>query len=490
MRTIWFTAKSGFDYTAKIPYEKPAGTVVARLTATNVNGSTQVISGAAAVASDSITLVIPSTYNVSNNYPAKFLLEVQVDGGSWVSFLEAKGTLTPPPAADPLASKENVTNAAGLPLYTYGNSFGILTAGWFTSGKHYTDVVKASLGTGSVTAYAISGTRIADVSSHLIGGAIGGVTGQAAGAPWPGTSNRKGIVVLESVVNDAGHYANHSGTAIPVAITTANTQYLDGLTSMYRAALACLCGETRVENTTATFTGSWTTTATPYSSAGSVSFTNGIGNKATFTVTPPQSGPFAGKVYLVTYKLAAAAGVNATVTPSVDGVNLTNKTWTAWEAYTGQTGANVTVIPDVIPFDLPIDGASHTVAVAHSGGIGQWVYVDCVIIPSTDPNPVFLMGAETPVKTGVWNASQVAIYCGNLAKVTPLVKSVAAEFPNVIYVPSTMSQNGYYSVDGIHPNDRGMEQRANDLLQSAKNLGAKFKNYVLNVRSDSTFTKI
>lgn len=378
------------------------------------------------------------------------------------------------------------------PTFVYGNSYGILAAGWLTTGNHYSQKVAAALGGGAVTSYAISGKRILDVLSSVVNesAAPGLATAPVAGSKWPSTSGRNGLVILESFVNDIGHYPTMVGTAIPAALPTANTRYKDSLQVLYRAALAIMSSESRVEQSAGTYSGTWTqNTATSYASGGTISFTTAAAAYIEYSVTPPQSGPLAGKVFVLGYTVDPAAGTMAQQIISVDGTAQVTRTPSGWEQYTGPGGGNVNVAWDVAAVQVPIDGAAHTIRVAHNGSAGQLLYADCVIVPSTDPNPIIVPGAEhTLTAPTIWTAAQRGVYHDNARTLIPLLQAVVAEFPHAVYAPSTMTTNGLYSGDGIHPNDRGMAQRANDIQRNiTKTLRMRLESRALSLRSDSTF---
>lgn len=384
-------------------------------------------------------------------------------------------------------------NMGSWPIYVYGNSYGILAAGWFTSGKHYTQQAAARLGGGSVTSYAISGKRILDVLSALVNQTqiTGLATTPVVGGKWPGTSSRSGLVVLESSFNDCGHYATMVGTAVPVALPTANTKYRDTLKKQYEAALALMSSETRIENASFTVSGTWTRAVnTGYSSGGAVDFTTAVGAYCEVSVTPPQRGPLAGKVYLLTYALDAGSGTTSVTTVTVDGAANSTYTPPVWEKYTGAGGTDVTLSWSVIPVTLPLDGAAHTVRFTQAGSAGHILYNDCLLVPSEDPNPIAVMGCELGAKVNLWNASQVAIHKANSSVLLADIKTVVAQFPHAIYVPSTMTAEGLSSGDGIHPNDRGMAQRANDLAYAVQTLRPRLENRALAALGDSNFTVV
>jgi len=303
--------------------------------------------------------------------------------------------------------------------------------------------------------------------------------------------------VLDSIGNDIGHYPSHSvSPVVPAQITLANTKYLDGIKGMYRAAFALISSESRVEQSAATFTGTWTNTAFSAGSAsgGTFAYTTTVGAAADFSVTPAQSGPLAGKVFVLLNKFSTelvAAGM-ATINVQVDGGTATPVTVTPWERYVGLSSINIDSVWDCVPVTVPIDGAAHSVKLTHAGSAGQRMDIDCVLIPSVDPNPIAVMGCDTPPVThaGVFDAAGVKAWTFNIPLVQNAIKTIMTEFPNTIWVPSTMSTNGLSSFDGLHPNDRGMAQRSGDLCGALKTLIPKLRSRALSIEPDSSFAVI
>lgn len=383
---------------------------------------------------------------------------------------------------------------SGWPMYAYGNSYGVVGAGWHSTGKHYLTQANTALEGGSLTSYAVGGKRILDVLSAVVNESAltGLVTAPVAGAKWPGTSSRQGLVVLESSFNDIGHYATMVGTALPVALPSGNTRYKDSLRRQYTAALAVLSSESRIENGSFTTSGTWSRgAAAGYASGSTVDFSTSVGAYSEVSVTPPQFGPLAGKVFLLTYTVDPALGTPAAVNVTVDGGAVTPFTPTPWEQYAGPGGANVQLSWDVIPVTVPVDGAAHTVRFTHNGSAGHLLYIDCLLIPSTDPNPIAVMGSEHGPKVALWNSTQVATFKANQSALTPQIKAAVGDFPNAVYVPSTMTPNGLYSGDGIHPNDRGMTQRFWDLITAVQSaFRARFLNRAISAKPDSDYTII
>lgn len=376
-----------------------------------------------------------------------------------------------------------------LPLNLYGNSYGILAAGWFTAGSHYSQQAAAALNGGTVTSYAVSAERSMHAVISLVGTAsTAKFAPVVAGAQWPGASSRPGLVVLDTLGNDIGHYPSMAADPVVPAVI-ASTNYTDSMRELYRAMLAVASSETRIEQTTATFVGSWTQSSpsTEYS-GGSIAFTTTVGDSIEFaTVTPPQSGPLAGKVFL---GVATVNVATATYDVSIDGGAAVGQTVPIWESYTGDNGGNINTGYTVLPVTLPVDGAAHSVKFTHAGSGGQAMYADAIYVPSVTPPRIALMGMENPAKVaaGVFDQAGVDAWRFNMPLIKAEALAAVAEFPNAFYVPSTMTPNGLYSGDGLHPNDRGMAQRANDLRDSIdEELRAWLQNRALGEDPDGDF---
>jgi hypothetical protein len=357
------------------------------------------------------------------------------------------------------------------PMYVYGHSYAVFNQAWYTAGKHYLQLANAKLGGGTINNYAISGKRILDVLSGLINesplNAL--VTVPIAGAKWPGTSSRSGLVVLESSFNDCGHYpAMNVAVPLPALLPTANNNYRNSTKNQNRAALALMSSESRIENAAFTVSGTWTrASAQTYASGGLLDFTTAVGAYCEVSATPAQAGPLAGKVFLLIYTLDPATGTMAPINVSIDGGAPTLYTPTPWEKYTGPSGGNCDLSVEVIPVTLPVDTAAHTIRFTHAGSAGNLFYNDCLLIPSETPNPIAVKGYEHgPKVSGVYNQAQVNTFKANIPTMSADLKTVVAEFPNAIYVASNMTTSGIYSADGIHPNDMGMAQRASDLVNA------------------------
>lgn len=118
------------------------------------------------------------------------------------------------------------------------------------------------------------------------------------------------------------------------------------------------------------------------------------------------------------------------------------------------------------------------------------MYLDCLLIPSEDPNPIGVGGAERPpvAHTGVFTQAGVNAWRYNAPLVLAKIREAVAEFPHAFYIPSTMTTSGLYSGDGVHPNDRGMAQRAVDVVVAlTAAIRARLASRVLANQADNTF---
>lgn len=402
-------------------------------------------------------------------------------------------------------SWDRVGNIAGkpglsaLPVYAYGGSYTLHALSSMTAGHSYIDLAAAELVAGAVTTYGISGSRVNSIVSSLIndGAAAGpalGLPAAVSGAQHPGVSSRPGIFINDSETNDAAHLAG-SGSPVPIAISGAGgARYLSGIRGSHRAKLAIQSCETRLENSGFTFGGSWganTDTSFPAGSGAKWAYTTTSGaycEKLIPVANIPQSGPLAGKVFLIHWVWDSTVAGNAPFNLTVDGGAPTLITPADWETYA--TGVYLTAV--AVAITLPVDGADHTVRfTTTTGGYFQPDFIAC---PSVTPNPIFEMQAVKPISTvatPLWNAAQCGIWSQNFAQVDPIIQAVVAEFPHAHFVPCTMTPNGLWSGDGLHPNDRGQWERENDFVVMVRQiLEAFMRNRIAQLTADASFTTL
>lgn len=380
---------------------------------------------------------------------------------------------------------------SSFPVYVYGNSYAVLTAGYFTSGRHYSQLAQTVIGAGAVTSYAVGGRRIIDVVSTMLTGLSWyGTNGVIAGGVWTSTTARPGLIIIDALGNDTAHYPSMvANPVVPAKITGVN--FINSQKTAWRAALALASSESRVESAAATYGGAWSgDTAFTGMSGGSYRYSTTNGATATFSVTAPKRGPLAGKAYLHTVNFDPASGsTNAAFSITVDGGTPTAVTPATWEQYVGHAAVNIAFGPAAYEINVPADGAAHSVVVTHTGTNGQTLAVDVVTVPSDTPNPIAIMSHGLPPVPGVLTSTDCNNWANNTPAMETAVRSAVAEFGNAFWVPTTMTTNGLYSGDGLHPNDRGMSQRANDLVQALRiNAFARLRNRSLQLQADATFS--
>lgn len=91
MRTFRFKANEGQDTYLSINFTPPAGTLQARVIATNSSGSSTTLSSAVTINGSKFDVTIPASYVVYSNFPAKFEVQLKVDSGNWYTDVEAYG---------------------------------------------------------------------------------------------------------------------------------------------------------------------------------------------------------------------------------------------------------------------------------------------------------------------------------------------------------------------------------------------------------------
>ena len=374
----------------------------------------------------------------------------------------------------------DVTGKVAKPLgpmefVVYGASQSVEPGLECTPGLEWFNQVAADLGTDFAT-MAYGGRRTPDLAAYALAGTWNvnsqGAHPQGAAATWAGMDTVDKIPVADTSGNDIGHYPNmRVSPVVPARITgAAGTRYLAGIGAALRTLLATYVSQSRVENTAASSTGVWNSLAG--GSAGTIAWTNVNGATRTYPVTPPQGGESAGEVYFVGYTLSAeSGGVSSTFTYSIDGgAESATQTPPGWERYAGYVAGFVDSTPFVTKITLPVDGAEHTVRLTHTGTAGHVFYADPILVPSAAPKPMLVMQSprQVTIAAGVFDAAGVAAYAANWRLIEDQQEAIAAEFPNAIYVPCSVTLEGLSDADGLHFDDTGMAQRGVDFLSAVR----------------------
>lgn len=504
MRTYRFKINESTAKTLNIVFTPPVGTLAARCVATNSSGNSTTLSGAVVINGSYLEVTIPSSYAVYSNFPAKFEIQLQVNGGSWYTEVEAYGGLvaTTVENSETVSSlnaqianlttlntaKEDKLNLGGQNIYSYGASYSTLNQTYHTAGKHWSQLLATNYNGGTVTSYGTNGRRALHMANTLLNssGGMSGVTGMVAGGTWPGVSARPGLVIHDALGNDIMNQSAMNAASVTVVAIT-GTNYINYLKQHYRSALALMSSESRIENHTHTAAvGTWTHSSV--GTWGQTCFTSTAADYLEYSVTPPQTGPLAGKVFVVLDGDIPTGSAFADVSITVDGTGAV-VTPTYRHNYTAANGVVAKGSINAVPVTIPVDGNAHTIRITHAGTTGQFMIIDTILVPSVAPNVIACVGVEHDllVHASGLDATDVALYKGNSLQVHTAYKAVVAEFPHAVYVPSTMTANGIWSGDGVHPNDRGMQQRCNDVAHALRTTIPRNKNRILSASADSNF---
>lgn len=365
----------------------------------------------------------------------------------------------------------NTHRAEGKHLWVYGDSGAVIPGFKCTAGQEWMFLVQRALQTGAINSYAIGGSDAIGVAIHVLGTGMGGtgLPALAVGSKWDGT--RRGICFVHTGVNDAAAYTDRTLTpGVPVALD-ANCQ--NGLTGAFRAILATLSSASRIEVETGTLTGTWSTQSSSSYSNGSVRRTSTVGDKVDLAgVVFPASG----RVHLVlnAYDLSVATMANIQV--KVDGTvvkTIAGSTLTMRAEKTNATPTSIVYAPAAVEIDAA--AGSHTVTLTHAGNAGEFMELDCLLVPSPTPPPIFVPQEWMPISVaGGFTTGAITTLAANKAVLDLLYQQVCAEFPNVCYVPLGVNDTNGLGNDGLHPNDRGHRQEAESWIPAIENFLAGY----------------
>lgn len=360
-------------------------------------------------------------------------------------------------------------------LWAYGHNALLVPPASATTGADVLTVTKNRLGLRTATTYAIASTRMIDVFYDLLGGYGSAVSG----ATWPGGSGvftgRPGIVLIDAEKSDFYNPTNSGGTTWGNLTTGANSQvvnYQNALT----AAIALIQSASRIESSTGTQTGTWTTNSGNFS-GGSMLSTTTQGNTLTFTgVTVPSSGV----LWLLGYVNTTATGdTQISVNSSVITTATTSGLAGASAIYS-QRASSInnpsTYQPQITQIAGLTPNSTVTVTLTKSDSSTNPINVDSILVPAAAPPLVIVvkdnLGNNTnPVPTAPvtgW-ATQLTVATVNKPLLDAAIANVTSLFntntQSVVTVDlgTGLSSTDLSYVTGNAPNDRGM-RKFSDLL--------------------------
>jgi hypothetical protein len=320
-----------------------------------------------------------------------------------------------------------MTDWTGATLIAYGDSYTSDNT-HNTPGQRAIQQLTSRLGLGTVTNHAQAGDMIGDGAEKSIGGTGGRFY-------VPGASD----LVLSHFTNDLK--------------STDTAQKRSSLLHYLRAHYAVLSAAERIEESTATKTGSWgTNSGAWFPSGGENASTTANGATATFTVTTPGR-------YVQLFFGTRGSVVGGIFTVTQGGVTLgtidTDETVSQVERNANSVGP--------IALDLgTLAAGSVVVTFSTAGRSGATGFLDALVrIDETAP-PTIL--AVKPVT--VTYASYVKPDL--LAAIRAAIDTVATEYDNVIVCDPLPGWNTatMLGADGLHPNDAGMTHIA-DAMEAA-----------------------
>lgn len=335
----------------------------------------------------------------------------------------------------------------GIPLYSYGNSFGNLITPIIniSPAGAYARRVESRLRPASHAYYWNNGYQMQDVAGVAIGD--GGVLA-------PGS---KGLVILEGNINDSGWN---------VSDTVQRAGYQESLNSFLRVARA---GE-RIEDSDGRWTypvGSWThlTAAAPFS-GGTLSYSTDAGARASCAFTATET-----RVQILTY--AKTDGSGATVVAALDGATVaTRNLQTIGKPSFSKPGNNW--IPVAIDLGV-VPAGSHTATLTWSAGTS--ILLDCLLIESATPPTVLISKPIRPTAAAYLSFYGTGRTEANRAAYDTIIDTVVATYPSdgsvLVADPNAAGwdESTMEGPDGLHPNDRGMAHIAATVVNKLATVG-------------------
>jgi hypothetical protein len=337
--------------------------------------------------------------------------------------------------------------AANISLY--GHSYHVVPGYASTAGAEWPTRIKTR-GYSRITSYATDGARMFDTAFDMLADTT--ITGAAANATWPGTS-RRGVVLIGCEFNDANNHATW---------TTLSSQAVIDWRRCLEVCIAFASTATRVEETSATFAGTWTTNNV--GSGGSNQQSTVQGSTATWNLTIPTGVT---QVYVLSY--AVNNSFTGAFTLTLDGTQVYDYSTDpdygqAPDFSEGGRSTNPNYYPFVVP--VTVTSGNHTLVMTKSVNDTNPIFADAVLIPDTIPSRVVVALDPAPTSAGAGGATNLANFNTNKTALDSAANTAVAKFPNAVVLGNWVIDPtyGYAAASNVHPNDYGMRQMA-DLFQ-------------------------
>lgn len=380
--------------------------------------------------------------------------------------------------------------AESLDLFQYGNSYAAYTICSHTS---YFDRLWPKLHSPVHGNWGVASTLAADQCSFMYGtwsaqiqyannwsgqrSLLAGTWSQPAD-PSAGTN---GVVILESVRNDAGLDAVTTNGGTSAKSRAGYTNALDSMIRLMRAK-----GRVENNNVAWTKTGAWTNSSGfTGCSGGNISFTSTPGDKASISIGGDCD------LILLGVDDSAFGAVGATFTVKIDGnvvasgttSNQTRKTQFVVGTQ-GSTGGNFGYCQYAVPIRGLTPG-TYVLEVEHTGAAGQVLNLDCLLQPrdNTAYPPPTIIVPKNPEFEAAGYASYVALGGTNAGRATDLIYNdlidlVIARFPEGEVITWDPMEHGWDpsihvgNKDGasVHYNDEGAAFYADGLFELINSL--------------------
>lgn len=356
--------------------------------------------------------------------------------------------------------KGNDAGYEAITMLVYGHSGVIFPGTGCTAGAEWPNRVRERLRMMGIGNYAAGGSRQLDVTYDI----QGSTTNSVAGATWVNT--RRGFVLLDAMGNDAINLPDQTANPTPVALTAQQvTNYQQALTT----ALAHLTAESRVDSSTGTTTGTWTTASSSIYNGGSLLRSSVQNSTVDITVTVPASGI----VWAISYSIAGLTNGDMEIRDVTGGANtlLTTVTGTSQAAtaiWSRRTGSSQITFPYPIKLSGLTPG-SRVLRFKKTDAAALQIYIDVLLPAAAEPVPVAVVKDYTFSNSGVSAITTdpgYSIVNANTALLKPAVDTAVADFPSAFAVDLTgsvsplASVEDFYPTDGIHLSDRGMRKVA------------------------------